>query len=270
MIVLIRGGGQVGSGVALRMHRAGFRVAISELEKPLAVRRAVSFAEALYTGETIVEGITAKKISDPSDSLRILQVFAKGIIPVMIDPKGDAVQFLHPTVVVDARMQNERVELDPRRVTLLIGLGAGFEAAVNCHAVVETERGYNLGRVYWQGTTETSANQVESMTLVNEASEIYAPADGVIEALANIGDRLEVEQPVASINGHPVVAPIRGVLTGLIHEGLEIQKGMKIGEINPGDDPRLCSLISARCLAIAGGVLEAILSKVELRPHLWK
>lgn len=270
MIVLIRGGGQIGSGVALRMHRAGFRVAISELEKPLAVRRAVSFAEALYSGETMVEGITAKKVSDPSDSLRILQIFAKGIIPVLIDPQGDAIQFLHPAVVVDARMQNKRVELDPRRVTLTIGLGVGFEAAVNCHAVVETERGHNLGRVYWQGTTETSANRGETIMPAGEAIAIYAPADGIIEAAAHITDHLEASQPVASINGQAAAAPQKGVLMGLLHEGLEVHKGMKIGEIDPRDDPRLCTLVSDRCLAIAGGVLEAILSKVELRPHLWK
>lgn len=270
MIVLIRGGGDLASGVALRLHRAGFQVAISELAKPLAVRRMVSYAEAIYTGEMTVEGVTAKKVSDPSDTLRILQVFAKGIIPVLIDPQGDAIQFIHPTVVVDARMLKKRIELDARRVALLIGLGPGFEANVNCHAVIETNRGYNLGRVYWQGTVEENTGIPDNIDRYLAERVLRAPADGVIEALAQIGDYLEAGQSVASVNGQVVEAPFKGVLRGLIHEGLEVQTGLKIGDIDPRNDPKFCTLVSDKSLAIGGAVLEAILSKAELRSHLWK
>ncbi|MEN6394689.1 MAG: selenium-dependent molybdenum cofactor biosynthesis protein YqeB [Anaerolineaceae bacterium] len=270
MIVLIRGGGEVASGVALRLHRAGFRVAISELEKPLAKCRMVSFADAVYSNETTVEGITAKKVSDPSDSLRILQVFAKGIIPVLIDPQGDAIQFIHPTVVVDARMLEERVELDARRVTLFIGLGQGFEAGVNCHAAIGTNRGYQMGRVYWQGSPEVDAILSGYIGRSTDEYRLFAQADGVIETLAQIGDHLEAKQPVASVGGQVVNAPVKGVLRGLVHEGVAVQKGFEIGDVDPHDDVRVCSLLSERALAVGGGVLEAILSKAELRPHLWK
>lgn len=270
MIVLIRGGGDLASGVALRLHRAGFRVAISELEKPLAVRRSVSFAEAIYLGEMTIEGISAKKLNDPTDSLRILQVFAKGIIPVMVDPQGDAIQFIHPTVVVDARMLKKRVELDPRRVTMLIGLGPGFEAAVNCHVVIETNRSHFLGRVYWQGSAEINTGVPDGIAGHYAERVLRAPTNGIIEALAQIGDHLEAQQPVAAMGGQAVIAPFKGVLRGLLHEGLEVQKGQKIGDVDPRDDPRFCTLVSDKSLAIGGGVLEAILSKAELRPLLWK
>ncbi len=270
MIVLIRGGGDLASGVALRLHRAGFRVAISELEKPFAIRRTVSFAEAIYRGDITIEGVSGKRLTDPSDSLRILQVFAKGIIPVMVDPQGDAIQFLHPTVVVDARMLKKYVELDQRRVNLLIGLGPGFEAAKNCHAVIETKRGHYLGRVYWQGTAESDTGIPESMGHYQAERVLRAPADGIIEPLAQIGDHLEAEQAVVTVGGQTVVAPFKGVLRGLLYEGLEVQKGMKIGDVDPRDDPVFCTLVSDKSLAIGGGVLEAILSKAELRPYLWK
>lgn len=270
MIVLIRGGGEVASGVAVRLHRAGFRVAISELEKPLTIYRTAAFAEAIYNGEITVEGITAKKLNDPTDSLRILQVFAKGILPVMIDPQGDAIQFIHPTVVVDARMLHKRVELDQRRVMLLVGLGSGFEAAVNCHVVIDTHRGHCLGRVYWQGSVETNTIVPVGMSEQDAEGALVAPADGIIETHAQIGDHLEAQQPVATVAGQAVIAPFTGVLRGLIHNGLEVQKGLRIGEVDSRDYPHLCKLISDRCLAIDGGVLEAILSKAELRPYLWK
>ena len=154
MIVLIRGGGDLASGVALRLNRCGLRVAITELPQPLAIRRLVSFAEAVYSGETIVEGVTARRVADPTDTLRVLQVLAKGHIPVIIDPEGLAVPALHPHVVVDARMLKTTVDLLPTQVKLIIGLGPGFIVGQNCHAVIETKRGHFLGRVIWQGGAE--------------------------------------------------------------------------------------------------------------------
>lgn len=271
MIVLIRGGGEVASGVAVRLHRAGFRVAISELEKPTTIRRSVSFAEAIYRGETTVEGITARKLKDPTDSLSILQVFARNIIPVMIDPQGDAIQNIHPTVVVDARMLKKQLELDQRRVTLIVGLGPGFEAAVNCHVVIDTNRGHCLGRVYWQGSIETnSITPPEGAEEKNIGCVIRAPENGLLETNAQIGDHLEEQQEIVNLAGKKITAPIKGVLRGLLHEGLVVQKGMPIAEIDPRDDAHYCSFVSDRSLAVGGGVLEAILSKVELRPYLWK
>lgn len=269
MIVLIRGGGDLASGVALRLHRVGLRVVITELPEPLAVRRLVSFAEAVYTGEVVIEGVTARRVDDPSDTLRVLQVLAKGQIPVLIDPEARAIRLLHPHVVVDARMTKQPAELIPVPVSLIIGLGPGFTAGVNCHAVIETNRGHMLGRVLWKGSAEADTGVPEAVGDKQAERVLRAPAEGVLQARAEIGDHLEAGQVVAEIAGIAVKAPFRGVLRGLIHPGIRVHAGQKIGDLDPRDDPRYCTLVSDKSLAIAGGVLEAILSRAELRPALW-
>jgi xanthine dehydrogenase accessory factor len=269
MIVLIRGGGDLASGVALRLQHVGLKVVISELPQPLAVRRFVSFSEAIYIGECTVEGVTARLVKDPTDTLRVLQIFAKNQIPVLIDPQGEAVKYLHPTVLVDARMLKQRAELIPTRVQLIIGLGPGFVVGENCHAVIETKRGHMLGRVLWQGEAEADTGQPEAVAEHRAERVLRAPVDGILQTHAEICDHLESGQPVAEVNGQTINAPFSGILRGLLRSGLEVHKGMKIGDVDPRNDPHFCRLISEKSLAIGGGVLEAILSRVELRPLLW-
>jgi len=269
MIVLVRGGGDLASGVALRLHRAGLRVAISELPQPLAVRRLVSFANAIYEGEFSVEGVTARRVQDPGDTLKILQVFAKGQIPVLIDPEAEAVRALHPTVLVDARMTKKQAELIREPVKLILGLGPGFLAGENCHAVIETNRGHNLGRVIWGGAAEVDTGLPEAVVERRAERVLRAPTDGELKVLANICDHLEAGQPVAQIAGLLVEAPFTGVLRGLLYPGVRVHAGLKIGDVDPRDDPSYCTQVSEKSLAVAGGVLEAILSRTELRPHLW-
>ena len=270
MIVLIRGGGDLASGVALRLFRTGFRVAISELAQPIAIRRRVAFAEAVYAGETTIEGITAKLVKDPTDTLRVIQVFAKNFIPVMIDPQADAVNALHPTVVVDARMLKKHVELLPKTIQLILGLGPGFVAGKNCHAVIETRRGHTLGRVLWEGSALSDTGLPEPLEKWSSERVLRAPVSGELEAKAEIGDHLEKGQIIAEIAGEKIIAPFTGILRGLIHPNIPIEQGCKIGDIDPRDDPQLCNLVSDKALAIGGGVLEAILSRPNLRPHIWQ
>ena len=270
MIVLIRGGGDLASGVALRLYRVGFKILISELGQPLVVRRRVSFAEAIFAGETTVENITARKVADASDTLRVLQIFAKGHIPVLVDPDGTAGVALHPTVIVDARMTKRPPEPLRHMAKLYIGLGPGFVAGVNCHVVVETNRGHTLGRVIWQGSAEGDTGIPEQVVDRDIERVLRSPADGELVAHAEIGDHLEPGQLVAEVSGQPVNAPFKGVLRGLAHPGLHVQQGMKIGDVDPRDDPRYCTLVSDKSLAVGGGVLEAVLSQPELRRHLWE
>lgn len=269
MIVYIRGGGDLASGVALRLFRTGLKVVIAELPKPLAVRRNVSFAEAIYANEVEIEGISGRRVSDPTDSLRIMQVFARSQIPVLIDPEGVGQVALHPTVVVDGRMRKEYAKLDPQPVQLLIGLGPGFEAGKNCHAVIETNRGHLLGRVYWQGKPEADTGIPDVVAGINTGRVLRSPADGLVLAHVEIGQVVEAGQVVAEVTNNPVIAPISGVLRGIVHPTLEVQAGWKIGDIDPRADPQYCSLVSDKALAVGGGVLEAILSKPHLRPILW-
>ncbi len=269
MIVLILGGGDLASGVALRLHRAGLKVVITELAQPLAVRRKAAFAEAVYAGETTVEEVTARRVADPTDNLRIIQILAKGHIPVLIDPESQAIASVHPTVVVDARMVKQSVPLPATRVNLLIGLGPGFDAPVNCHAAIETKRGHTLGRVLWQGQPELDTGLPDPVGNHLADRVLRAPADGEVVAHAEIGAHLEPGQPIAEIAGQVIAAPFAGILRGLIHPGVAVAAGLKIGDLDPRDDPRLVSLVSDKALAIGGAVLEAILSRPNLRPHLW-
>jgi xanthine dehydrogenase accessory factor len=269
MIVLIRGGGDLASGVAFRLHRAGFRIVITELPKPLTVRRLASFSEAIYSGEMAVEGITAKRVNEIDDPLRVLQLLSKGRIPIMVDPDGKSIQAVHPTVIVDARMLKLAPEAFRHTAKLFIGLGPGFIGGTNCHAAIETQRGPWLGRVLWDRSTQSDSGIPESIGKVQSERVLYSPTDGFIEPMKTIGDLIQEGDCVAGINQQRVIAPIKGVLRGLIHPEVEVRKGMKIGDIDPRNDPELCNHISDKALAIGGGVLEAILSKSELRPHLW-
>ena len=265
-LVLIRGGGDLATGVALRLLRCGLRVVITELPRPLAVRRTVAFAEALYTGEMTVEGITARAVSDPSDSLKILTILGKQQVPVLADPECSAARALHPAVIVDGRMTKRPPEPIGYVPLLYLGLGPGFTAGENCQAAVETRRGHMLGRVYWQGGPDPDTGQPDG----DPTRVLRAPADGQLVARAEIGQHLEAGQPVAEVGGESVAAPFKGVLRGLLHPGQAVTRGLKIGDVDARDDPRLCRLVSEKALAVGGGVLEAILSKPEVRAILWE
>jgi xanthine dehydrogenase accessory factor len=269
MIVLIRGGGDLASGVALRLNKSGFKVVITELPKPMAVRRKASFCEAIYSGEVTVEGIVAKRVNDIDDPLRILQLLSKGRIPVIIDPDGKSIQAVHPTVIVDARMLKSAPEPLRHMAKLYIGLGPGFIGGSNCHAAIETKRGPWLGRVLWEGPTLEDSGIPEPVGEKHSERALYAPSDGILIAIKTIGDSVLEGELVATINGQAIIAPFKGLLRGLIHPDFEIKQGMKIGDLDPRDDPDLCNHVSDKALAVGGGVLEAILSKTELRPHLW-
>ena len=269
MIVVIRGGGDLASGVAFRLHKAGFRIVITELPKPLTVRRLASFSEAIYAGEVTLEGIVAKRVNDIDDPLRLLQLLSKGRIPVMADPEGKSIQSVHPTVIVDARMLKCAPEALRHNAKLYIGLGPGFIGGTNCHAAIETQRGPWLGRVLWDSSTQSDSGVPDSINEKQMERVLYAPADGKLVPMKVIGDLVQKDEIIAKVNDRSIIAAFNGVLRGLIHPEVDIRKGMKIGDLDPRNNPNLCNHVSDKALAIGGGVLEAILSKQELRPHLW-
>ena len=271
-VILIRGGGDLATGVALRLIRSGLRVVVTEIAQPLAVRRTVSFAEAVYSEQITVEGVTAHRIPDPTDSFRILMVLGKQQIPVLVDPDCSSAKALHASVIVDARMTKRPPEPIGYVPQLYLGLGPGFEAGVNCQVVVETRRGAMLGRVYWQGGPDPDTGQPEG----DPQRVLRAPADGTFIAYKQIGDHCEEGELIAEIQpssienpSSKILSPFPGVLRGLLHAGLVTTRGLKIGDIDARDDPRLCQMVSDKALSVGGGVLEAILSRPELRASLW-
>jgi xanthine dehydrogenase accessory factor len=274
-IILLRGAGDLASGVAIRLLRSGLRVVHTELSQPLTVRRTVAFAEAIYTGQVSVEGITAQRVEDPSDSLRIISILGRQIVPVLVDPECLSARALHPAVIVDARMTKQAPTPIGYIPSLYIGLGPGFEAGANCQAVVETRRGHTLGRVYFHGSPEPDTGSPEGLP----KRVLRAPCAGVLKTDARIGDMVKEGDLLAEVESNPaapraepagrIFAPISGLLRGLLHPGLMVSAGMKIGDIDPRQDERSLSLVSDKALAIGGGVLEAILSRPELRAQLW-
>jgi xanthine dehydrogenase accessory factor len=261
--VLIRGGGDLATGVALRLHRAGIKVLITELAQPLAVRRTVSFAEAMYEGQHTVEGVKARLIE--ADQLSTWNEADE--IPMLVDPDVDILSAFDFPVVIDARLIKTPPPPLPTQVPLHIGLGPGFCAGDNCHAVIETRRSHTLGRVYWNGTTQPDSGEPEG----DPRRVLRAPGDGVVIGTKKIGEHVNKGEAIAAISEQfSVIGPFEGVLRGLIHDGVHVTKGLKIGDVDPRGDVSACYLVSDKALAIGGGVLEAMLTKEEIRNTLYR
>ncbi len=264
--ILIRGGGDLATGVAYRLVKAGWQVLITELPQPMAVRRLVSFSQAVYDREITVEGMTARLAETAAQTTAILRA---GEVAVMVDPEAKIRFDLSPQVIVDGRMTKQPPELGLQAAPLMIGLGPGFTAGVDCHAVIETMRGAFLGRVFWEGSAEPDTGQPDPVANRKSDRVLRAPCDGTIETDVRLGDILEPGQVIARVSGRAVTAGFGGLLRGLIQPGTWVQAGVKIGDIDPRLDPRLVDHISDKALAVGGGVLEAILSRPDLRPRLW-
>lgn len=265
--IIIRGGGDLASGVAFRLHRSGIRLAIAELERPLAVRRTVSFAQAMYAGEIEIEGISAKRISNFQEAAASS---AMGIIPVLVEPNLDVLLAQNPLVIIDARMTKNEPDIKITSAPLVVGLGPGFIAGTHCHAVIETLRGHNLGRVFWEGSAALDTGQSGSIVSYNIDRILRAPAAGFLEPRAEIGQQMKTGDLIATVGVAEIRAGFDGVLRGIIHPSVELVPGMKIGDLDPRNDPSFCFQVSDKALAIGGGVLEALLTRPEIRTQLWQ
>ncbi len=255
-LVLIRGGGDLASGIAHRLARARIPVAISEIPRPTVIRRTVAFAAAVDDGEATVEGITARLV--PSDDAR--STLAGGALPVLTGGYPELLRSLRPWAVVDAIIakRNLGTKINDARVT--VGVGPGFTAGVDVHAVVETMRGHDLGRVITSGGAIPDTGIPGEIAGYSSERLLRAPCAGVIAARARIADLVKKGDVVATVGGQPVVAALDGVLRGMIRDGFEVYQGMKIGDIDPRCKREHCFTISDKARAVAGGVLEALLS----------
>ena len=256
ILVGVRGAGDLASGTIHRLHRAGFSVIATELPQPLALRRTVAFAEAIYSGSIEIEGITGKR-ADTIDGALVVMGF--GNLPVLIDPDGALMRSLAPSVLIDATLAKRNTGLSLNAAPIVLALGPGFEASVDAHAVIETNRGHNLGRVYFTGCAEPNTGVPGEIGGYGAERLLRSPADGPLLARSAIGEMVHAGQIVATVTGEPVEARITGVLRGLVHEGLVVPRGMKIGDIDPRAKREHCFSISDKSRAIAGGLLEALL-----------
>ena len=264
MLIVIRGGGDIASGIALRLYRAGMDVVICEVPSPTSIRRTVCFSEAVRLGETAVEGVTARR----TDVEEIPDLLEHGIIPVLVDPSALCVPALEPDAVVDAILAKRNLGTSIDMAPVVVAAGPGFTAGVDCHAVVETMRGHYLGRTIYSGSA--LPNTAIPGLIGGFAGErvLRAPADGLFHGALEIGCQAAAGEIAGTVNGVPMRCTIGGTLRGLLADGVPVTAGMKCGDVDPRCQPEHCRFVSDKALAVGGGVLEALLHFTRERRDL--
>ena len=260
--IWIRGAGDLATGIALRFFRSGFDVIMSDIAVPTTVRRTVAFSPAIYEGEAIVEGISGKFCDNKSE---IDSIIESGAIPIIVDPSGDIMREYKPEVIVDAIIAKTNIGTGINDAKIVIGVGPGFEAGVDCHAVVETKRGHNLGRVIWSGSAYPNTGVPGNIGGYTVERIIRATADGIFKANVSIGDSVKAGDLVAYCDKTPVYAGIDGLVRGLLQDGVKVKTGMKSGDVDPRAQKDYCFSVSDKARAIGGGVLEAVLGLMSSR-----
>lgn len=256
MLVLIRGAGDIATGIALRLHRSGMQVVMTDLPRPTAIRRTVCFSPAITHGETVVEGVRAVRAEDAGTARACL---AQGAIPVLPDPDCRCRDELRPDSLVDAILAKKNLGTRITDAPVVVAVGPGFTAGEDCHAVVETMRGHTLGRVIYRGSALPNTNIPGLIGGYAGERVLRAPADGIFVQRREIGDEVKAGDIAGEVDGQPMRCTIDGVLRGLLSDGTPVFKGMKSGDVDPRCKPEYCTTASDKALAVGGGVLEAIL-----------
>lgn len=256
MRVLIRGAGDLASGIALRLFHAKMEVVMTDLPHPTAIRRTVCFSQAILFGTMTVEDVTAVFAKTPEAAVSILK---EKKIPVLADPEAACIAALRPDAVVDAILAKRNLGTKITDAPCVIGVGPGFTAGVDCHACVETMRGHTLGRVITEGSPIPNTNIPGLIGGFTGERVLRAPADGIFRQRLEIGDMVEQNEIAGFVGTEPMRCQISGVLRGLLADGTPVHRGMKAGDVDPRGEVSYCQLVSDKALAIGGGVLEAIL-----------
>lgn len=262
-LVLIKGAGDLATGVGHRLYRAGFRVVMTELENPLVIRRPVSFARAVFEGEAEVEGVRAQRVGRTGPGRIADSIFAlieQGLIPVVIDPILQIAPYLNPDIFIEGTLSKKNTGVSPDLAPLVIALGPGYRAGRDVHAVVETKRGHYLGRVLYDGEALPNDGVPGPVEGYSTGRLIRSPGNGIFKAELAIGDLVSPGDSIGQVGDTVVRAAIAGVIRGLIQPGLEVRQGLKIGDIDPRKKRDYCFTISDKARAVGGGVLEAILA----------
>ena len=259
LVIAVKGAGEMATGVALRLFQSNFKnIFMMEIEAPLAVRREVSFCEALYDQKKTVEGVAAVRAEDESG---IYAAWQKHQIAVIADPAWRLNDQIQPDIMIDATIAKKNLGTTMAEAAFVIGLGPGFEAGRDVHLVIETNRGHNLGRVIVSGPAEANTGIPGSTNGFTEERVLRAPAAGTFNSNFHIGMTVRAGDIIGSVDKSEVTAEISGVLRGLIKPGTMVTQGLKIGDIDPRGNLDYCRTISDKARAVAGGVLEAILRR---------
>lgn len=259
-IVLVRGAGDLATGTIVRLSRSGFLVAALETEKPTAVRRGVALSEAVYEGEAEVEGVSARSVGDARE---LLEIVAPGLVPVLVDPDCSSLAALRPIALVDAIVAKRSIGTSALMAPIVVALGPGFSAGVDAHAVVETNRGHDLGRVLWKGSAEPDSGVPGLIGGFGAERVLRAEIAGKLRAMRAIGDIVQAGEPVFALEGgerRVVVSRIGGIVRGILRDGFPAWVGLKAADVDPRARRENCFTVSDKARAIAGGVLEAVLA----------
>jgi len=259
-IAIVKGAGDLGTGVAYRLWKCGFRVLCTDLEKPLVIRRTVAFASALYDGCITVEGVQCERVFYADEAIYLWQ---RGTLAVVADPVGRVVESLQPEIVVDSIMAKRNTGTTILDAPCVVALGPGFTAGRDCHAVIETQRGHDLGRVIWVGSASPNTGVPGKVGGEDARRVVRAPCDGPFYGRRAIGDMVKEGDMIAQVGDVPIHATLSGVLRGLLHDDVQVKAGLKIADIDPRGEPHYCFSISDKALAVAGGVLEAVFTMRE-------
>lgn len=255
MFAVIKGAGDLASGVALRLYRTGIRVLMTDIAEPTAIRRTVCFSTAIQEGSATVEDITAVRAEGPAEAEALM---CEGRIPVFVDPDCKLALSMRPDALIDGILAKKNLGTRIGDAPIVIGLGPGFTAGVDCHAVIETQRGHYLGRVIRQGAAAPNTGVPGSVGGYTIERLLRAPCVGRFTGLKKIGDQVEVGEAIAHVEGQYIHAQIRGILRGILPDGITVFAGMKSGDIDPRCERAHCFSASDKAMSIAGGVLEAL------------
>lgn len=257
LIICIKSAGDLATGVAVRLHRSGLKkLVLIETERPLAVRRNVSFSDAVYNKIQTVEGVTARLCANPEV---FDDVFAAGEIAVIVDPQWSTLKQFSPDVVVDAILAKHNLGTTKTEASLVIGLGPGFDAGKDVHCVIETNRGHFLGSTIYSGSAMENTGVPGLIAGYGIERVLWSPVDGAFRTDHQIGDMIKQGEPLGFVEDLPVLSQLDGVIRGLLYSETPVKKGTKLGDVDPRGEVSYCSLISEKSRAIGGGVLEAIL-----------
>ncbi len=259
--VLIRGGGELATAMACRLADSHFKVIMTEVSKPQAVRRNVSFCEAVYEGTKTVEGKTARLVSSAGETRA---AWKAGQLALIVDPDVTILSDIKPDIEIDAIIAKKNLGTKITDAELVIGLGIGFEAGKDVHVVIETNRGHNLGRVIRKGIAEADTGNPGNIGGFTTERVMRAPADGTIKTVKKIGDMVKAGDTVAFVGKEPVKTVIPGIVRGLLRDGTPVTRGLKAGDVDPRGNKEYCFTISDKGRTISGGVLEAILDHFNI------
>lgn len=257
-IVVVRGAGDLATGVIHKLNRCNIKVIALETSHPTAIRRTVSFCNAVFEGEMEVEGVKCK-LTDNIDDMHSL--LGEGYVPLFVDQSCEILKQIKPVALVDAIIAKKNIGTKIDMAPVTIALGPGFEVGKDVDAVIETKRGHNLGRIIYEGFAEKDTGIPGNIKGYSKERVIHSPAEGIIDNISEIGDYVEKNQVIAKVNGQNIYATLDGILRGIIYDKSYVKKGLKIADIDPRkEELENCYKISDKARCIAGGVLEALLN----------